>query len=1506
MNTESTAPALTSNQQLSFDVLNFANSPSGTQNVIYITTDPTFNKVTLQILLSSGSVTLQPGTITDPTTPPTDGSVLYLDLSSLSLSSSVWTDLSLSANGWKFEKFDNSVVGMSPTQATTLSAGSAGVNLEISGLEIPQALPTPNVTLYVTYYGIEGISGMFSSFQVAILNSPFNKDQLSDVIAVTVDRPDIINSRNSQTNVANSFVLQFSPGPQHTPVNAVQGTIFTVSFVYGPPNDSYGYGALTDVTDALNIHAAHDVNADKWLITENSQQQSPSWSLQPPKDLPIVGTGAGAVVGIKFSNIVTPYQPGPTVMLVSYTNVPGYSDGAFSIVLEKVAHVYINSLDATPNPAVLSNGEATVQLSWVADAPSLTLMPGEIDVSGRTSHTAQISDTTLFTLIAEGLDVPNRATADVTVDILPLINAINAEPQNIYYKDFPHDILLDWDVDTTGTVVLTNTANTNQETFPASYTDGETVAGPQMFTLAPSEQVPSLFIERNEVISAFQLASQNVSFQGNPQAIAVAPMANLYAVVVGGSDPVLIMESITNTSYGPSVTAGKEPACLMFSHHGDYLFVGNKGDSTLSVIGVTFDASSSSYSFAKIKDVSLSGAPTDLDVASDDSYIFVATNGTHGNLDVIKNDGGGNFFVVNSIQIGSSVDGVAALPSFAQVFVVSAADASVSVVGYSSISSSFQLVGTIKGFQSNDGPCDVAIVGQDSSTLLIACKGSNSVYAVNKDVPSVSGRQKLSVGQAPVRLATIEEGSYAYVSNSADNTVSLISCFKGSGFCSVLENALPAGTSPGALTASSDGSLLYVPNTNGSSVTVFNAQTYTNSGVQASVTIPTSIAASEEWVASWYNYDLSIKAPGLQPTPGLSIYDRTSQTIDSVNPSTEYVDLKFWPDPSLNRAFAIVHGDNNLYLLETAKFTTVKKVSLSSSSTCVPVGLSIAAWGNMVFVLTVDTGGVYQLVVVECDMSSDSCSVVATVPLFTETASSTILITSVSDGSQAFVTDSVQKKMYVVSKNASGVYQLDPTTYTFILLPHGLVCAPDDSQLYVWMNEGADSAFALYDIQAGTLENFSLPANISLQVTGLTISPDGSRLFVTDTNFGGIRVFSTGAMQNIENISLPGASFPMGLAVAPDASQLYTANAFSGNFSIAQQLVPVPRGISLDEFSTGQDYQGIFMRDYIGQTPTSNTGSGWTLSPDIIPWGPTVYTPTSDFGNAANYNTDYGTGRTMTEGMINNVYVRGLNTAAGLQKSRVYFFWVQAATVLVPTQWSFFGFQYQGNPQNWLDITAQAINDIAYSEGPLFWIPSTQYPHYCLVVWVDNSSNPVEPDLTQYAFATCDELGQFIMSHPNVAWRNTNDVTDPVQFLNTATLANGPSQGGDVTVGVIMKRVPNLPIPPGTIQFNLSNSDGSISYNSPVHTIDTNTFSQTISWPANVPDPMLVYTYVPASGSLQGGEQIIAFTSYLPPSAVLKRAFLRHKDMLLKVRRDGFGSLREFVLGTVEYKYTGS
>ena len=226
-----------------------------------------------------------------------------------------------------------------------------------------------------------------------------------------------------------------------------------------------------------------------------------------------------------------------------------------------------------------------------------------------------------------------------------------------------------------------------------------------------------------------------------------------------------------------------------------------------------------------------------------------------------------------------------------------------------------------------------------------------------------------------------------------------------------------------------------------------------------SATLTTSVAASLQYVVSWHNFNIKITFPTKTATPGLSVYNRDTQTTTLVNSSAQYTTFAFWPDASQDIAIATQSGDIKLYVLETGRFSTITSVAFSDSATCRAVSTTISPFGNMIFVLTLDTGGLYKLVAINYDATNKTLSIVSTVDMFTQNTSSTQSLVTVSDGSSAFVTDSISKKLYIVSRGKSG-YSLEGTSYDLAYLPRAMNCARTTPSLYIWMNQAPNSAFA--------------------------------------------------------------------------------------------------------------------------------------------------------------------------------------------------------------------------------------------------------------------------------------------------------------------------------------------------------------------------------------------------------------------------------------------------------------
>lgn len=1153
-----------------FPQLSFAINNGSTANTIYITTDATQNQLTFQIMTNTAATGFSPAAEVVPMSQAggEQGSLLYLDLSNLNLSADEFSALSFSAAGWEFESFPSSqTVGMTPTSAVTLNADPGdAINVSIAGLALANPPSGSSVQLTVTYYHVTNVTsgnlGIPANFKVLLQLPPDTHDaDLHQAIAVAVTQPYIVTSIADFADVANSLSLVFSPGPNPTTVKATEETAFTLTFVYAGQNP--GYGALTTTANALQMSVISGTLGQNWTITPGKDQQNPSWLLQPPAGQPIIGSGVQSTVQFLIQNIETTFQPGPTVLFLSYTGVPGYQDGSYAILLEKVPHVDIQSFTVTPNPVTLTDGKAQVTLNWEAyNAGTLTLMPLYQDVTGKSSFVATITDTTTFTLQADGLQLANAgnvAFKNAEAVVYPVINSFEAAPTAIYYKDFPRDVGLIWNVNTNQRVELLSslgTSDPNQYKGVDSVT--KTLTAPQMITLVPEGQESNLLLRRSLVINAFQAKPQSQSLSAAASYVAVAPNAGFVAAVNTSANQVSFLDSIGYQAIGSAVPVGKSPQGLAFSPDGSLLYVANAGDGTVSVIEATATGSTPPYSFATVATPQVGGAPQQVAVSPDGKYIYVTVdNGTQaGSLVVLQNQGDNQFSQLTSITAGINPRGVAVSPSGAQIFVANQGDNTIGVIGLSG--GVHAPVNTITNVQSQ--PNGLAVTA-DGNTLLVACSGSNTVFAISTKYAGTSPRTALTVGKTPRQIAMAPGGAYAFVTNQGDGTVSLIGIYGSAQSCKVLESAIATGSSPLGIAVSPEGGLAVVANSTGSTLTVLTLATYQEQTQPAPVgALPTNVAVSPDGsqVVAWHNATIAMQQ---KPSTGLYVYDRSSGTVTAQMQGTQVVDCVFAPIAKFNTAYVLQLGSSQINVINTATFQPQTPIAIPSkdgTGSRSPVDIAMSADGTLLFAVVADGNRQYSLVVYEASISDAYYKPISDVTLFTASASATyILLGIVPDGSVAFVVDSVDGELWKVSLTNSS-YQVISTPAKLGNVPGAIAVMPDGSKVFVLNKGGFYNSFSVVDSATMEVQNVFLPENITaVSLNDITITPDGTRLLASDGISAGIRVIDTATFRFIQTISwTSNIRDPYGIAVLPDGSQIFTANVNSGNVGIIQQVQP--------------------------------------------------------------------------------------------------------------------------------------------------------------------------------------------------------------------------------------------------------------------------------------------------------------------------------------------------------------
>lgn len=1149
-----------------FPQLSFAIDNAGAPSTIYITTDPTVNKLTFLINTNTANTAFTAGTLVPPDDAPTGtGSLLYLNLSSLQIPDTDFQKITCGATGWDYKLYPNSIIGFTPTVNTSIDPGS-GISIAINNLVLPTPPSDSSVNLLVSYFRVPpataGNLEQVSFFKELLQNPPEGHADLHKAIAcsLTTD-PYIVNTIQKYPQVDNNLSFVFQPGPNPTTVKAGDDTTFTISFIYAPSGP--GYGALTTAKSAADhIKIKQGQNASAWSVTPKPDADNPSWVLVPPTGKSIIGTGTGSVVQFDISNIITAFEPGPTLMFVQYSGIPGYDDGSYYMVLTKLPHVDISSLKVTPNPAVLKNGKATVEITWdVKNFDSLLLMPFYKDVTKMTSFTGTLKTTTPINLVASGPGKSaNQATDTVTADVLPVINSFEVTPTRVYASDYPHDAHFFWNVDTNDQVLLVNDSTSGSETVPKSGTMTKSVKGAGMWSLVPQNAANPYTLMRNVQIQSFDLQNQKVNPGFTSIGVAPSPSAEYIAALNAKDGTTAILNALNFSAYTNPVATGTGPVDLAFSSNGNYLFVLNS-PGNLAIVKVGFNPDEQKYTFSLLTPVTIAGTPSRLRVSDDDKYIFISTSDKEdGKLVVVENTATDTFTVKQTISVGKKPAGIAVDPSGSQLYVANMGDESVSVIGYSTINNAFVFSRNINDLPG--APIDVAVADPQGKTLLVVCNALSELFVVESDDDGTGVRQRILLGKFPRRVVTTPGRAYALVTNSRSNTATFISCYGGVDKCKILKDNIPMGTLAGAISMAYDGSTAYVCNED-STVNVINLVNYQMNNTLVNVgKQSTSVIASADGskVVSWHNVLMGVSKPNY--SKGLYIYETKSGTVITKMTTDDIIKCVFTPETPTTLMYLIKKTDNTINVLDTAKFTVKTNLPIPfgpGDAKRYPVDLGISADAQNIYAVVRDDAGNYSFISYTVD-DDDALGYTlnSDISVFKNSSNANpVMMQNTPDGTNVYIISTVDKKIWNLQEKGQGSYVLNTKTVSLELLARCVAASPDNSHIYVISQQNMYSDIAVINTADFTISIRPFPGSYATLVNfqQMVVSPDNNRIFITDADIVGIRVMNAATFRIVQTLTwAQSLAYPLGITMLPNASTIYITGYNSGNMAMINQI----------------------------------------------------------------------------------------------------------------------------------------------------------------------------------------------------------------------------------------------------------------------------------------------------------------------------------------------------------------
>lgn len=331
----------------------------------------------------------------------------------------------------------------------------------------------------------------------------------------------------------------------------------------------------------------------------------------------------------------------------------------------------------------------------------------------------------------------------------------------------------------------------------------------------------------------------------------------------------------------------------------------------------------------------------------------------------------------------------------------------------------------------------------------------------------------ISVGVAPQAIAITPDGTKAYVTNSGDNTVSVISVALHR-----VVATIPVGNQPLRVAVRPDGAKVYVTNYADETVSVISTAT-----------------------------DRVLTTVQLKGNPIGVAFSPDGQKA--------YV-----ADSAYNAATAFHNGEISVLTTAPDELSSVIAVPTTFFSGSIPKELAVSPDGSAAYVSNVFGGAV------------------SVVDLTHEVAASSIQI----DPEEAAVTITPDgKTVYVVGGDV--VYAIDRATSAVSStlfgngLLYGMVVTPDGSAVCAAVQQS--TAGPLLDSFSTVTGKLVAAASVAAAPTGVAITPDGRKAYVTNSVGNGVSVIDTVTQTIAKTIPVAAPSF--GIVVSPDGGSVYVA-----------------------------------------------------------------------------------------------------------------------------------------------------------------------------------------------------------------------------------------------------------------------------------------------------------------------------------------------------------------------------
>ncbi len=513
--------------------------------------------------------------------------------------------------------------------------------------------------------------------------------------------------------------------------------------------------------------------------------------------------------------------------------------------------------------------------------------------------------------------------------------------------------------------------------------------------------------------------------------------------------------------------------------------------------------------------------------------------------------------VTATISVGSNPMGAAISPDGTKVYVANAKSNDISVIDTAT--------NTVKAkVPLGSSPQGIAIT-PDGKKVYVAISLKNTLAVIDTATNTITSTVK--VGKSPAGVAVSSDGKKVYVTNKGDNTLSVIDTATNK-----VTATVPVGSSPEEVAVTSDGTKVYVVNYDSGSLSVIDTAANKVTGTVKIGRAPSGVAVNpsgkEVYVANKDEYVSTV-----------SVIDTATNAVTATVPvGSDPQGVAVSPDGK--KVYVAIHLYNAVSVIDTATDTV---------SDTVLVGNGPCAFGQ--FIGSIPVQPVYPLANFSNNVTSDYAFLSVPVQFTDLSKNATRWNWNFGDGanstqqnpthtysaagiytvsltvSNSNGTDSKLATINVVPKGSPApsyayITNLNSNIVTVINTannnvaatvpvgsgPQGVAVSPDGTRVYVTnINYGSTGSVSIIDSATNTVKA-TVTIGYKYSPCGVAVTPDGTKAYVADRDIKCVSVIDTGT--GTVTATIPVGANPLGVAAGPDGKKVYVANRDSSTLSV--------------------------------------------------------------------------------------------------------------------------------------------------------------------------------------------------------------------------------------------------------------------------------------------------------------------------------------------------------------------